>query len=171
MTVVTVAVVTVWIVTSFSKDNLTPQQPMRCSRCSFSRFSRCLPTLIGFILDYFFPQWCGQKQEGRQDQGGREHGPQAWRPAKVSSLFWTHWLLPHWTPGFLVCSCICEPPWPCLLSHCLLAIPIYPCLSPHLPHAPPCRVNKRPYQQGGGWGSSPGWGFQVRTTVQPDSIV
>ena len=41
VTVVTVAVVTVVIVRSFSKNNLTPRQQMRCSRCSFSRFSRC----------------------------------------------------------------------------------------------------------------------------------
>ena len=32
MTVVTVTVLTVVIVTSFSKKNLTPYQPMRCSR-------------------------------------------------------------------------------------------------------------------------------------------
>ena len=38
----TVAVVTVVIVTYLSKNNLTPQQQMRCSRCSFSRFLRCL---------------------------------------------------------------------------------------------------------------------------------
>ena len=43
---VTVVVVTVVIVTSFSKDNLTPQQPMKCSRCSFSRFLRCFIVLL-----------------------------------------------------------------------------------------------------------------------------
>ena len=41
VTVVTVAVVTVVIVASFSKNNLTPWQPMRCSQDSFLPFSRC----------------------------------------------------------------------------------------------------------------------------------
>ena len=41
VTLVTVAVVTVVIVTSLRKD-LTPRQQMKRSRCSFSRFSRCL---------------------------------------------------------------------------------------------------------------------------------
>ena len=41
VTEVAVVVVTVVIVTSFIHYNLTPQQPMRCSRCSFSRFLRC----------------------------------------------------------------------------------------------------------------------------------
>ena len=41
LTVVTEAVVTVVILTSWSKNNMTLWQPMRCSRCSFSRFSRC----------------------------------------------------------------------------------------------------------------------------------
>ena len=39
------AVVTVVIMTSFSKNNWTPWQPMICSRCSFSRFSQCLKVL------------------------------------------------------------------------------------------------------------------------------
>ena len=39
VTVVIVAVVTAVLVTSFSKNNLTPSQPMRCSHCSFSQFS------------------------------------------------------------------------------------------------------------------------------------
>ena len=41
VTVATVAVGTVVIVTYFSKNNLTPQQQMRYSQGSFSRFSRC----------------------------------------------------------------------------------------------------------------------------------
>ena len=44
-TVVTVAVVTVLIVTYFSKNNLTPQKQMRCSQGSFSRFSQTVQTL------------------------------------------------------------------------------------------------------------------------------
>ena len=40
VTVATVAVGTVVIVTYFSKNNLTPQQQMRYSQGSFSRFSR-----------------------------------------------------------------------------------------------------------------------------------
>ena len=39
--VVTVRVVTVVVVTYFSKNNLTPWQSMRCSRCSFSWFLWC----------------------------------------------------------------------------------------------------------------------------------
>ena len=39
VTAVTVAVVTVVIVTSSSKNNLTPQQPMRCSWGRVSQFS------------------------------------------------------------------------------------------------------------------------------------
>ena len=39
------AVMTAVIVTSFSNNSLTPRQPMRCSWCSFLRFSRC------FIID------------------------------------------------------------------------------------------------------------------------
>ena len=35
VTLVTVAKVTVVIVKYLSKNNLTPQQPMKCSRCSF----------------------------------------------------------------------------------------------------------------------------------------
>ena len=38
MTIVTVAVVTIVMVTYFSKNNLTPRQPMRCSWCSFLQF-------------------------------------------------------------------------------------------------------------------------------------
>ena len=41
VSIVTVAVVTVVKVTYLSKNNMTPWQPMRCSRCSFSRFSQC----------------------------------------------------------------------------------------------------------------------------------
>ena len=43
VSIMTVAVVTVLIVTYFRKDNLTPQQPMKFSRWSFSQFLRCLP--------------------------------------------------------------------------------------------------------------------------------
>ena len=45
VTVVLVTVLTVVIVTSFSKNNLTPQQP-RCSWGSFSWFSRCFPNML-----------------------------------------------------------------------------------------------------------------------------
>ena len=48
--VVTVAVVIVVIVTYISKSHFTPQQPRRCSWCSFSRFSLC----------FFFIQFCFQ---------------------------------------------------------------------------------------------------------------
>ena len=41
VTVATVAVGTVVIATYSSKNNLTPQQQMRYSQGSFSRFSRC----------------------------------------------------------------------------------------------------------------------------------
>ena len=41
VTVVTEAVVTVVIGKYFSKNNLTPQKLMKCSRCSFLRFLRC----------------------------------------------------------------------------------------------------------------------------------
>ena len=41
LTIVIVTVVTVVIATPFSKNNLTPRQPMRCSRCSFFLFLRC----------------------------------------------------------------------------------------------------------------------------------
>ena len=43
VTVVIVTVVTVVVIVKyFSKNNLTPQQPMRCSQSSFSQFSQCL---------------------------------------------------------------------------------------------------------------------------------
>ena len=45
VTVATVAVGTVVIVTYFSKNNLTPQQQMRYSQGSFSRFSQCLVSI------------------------------------------------------------------------------------------------------------------------------
>ena len=41
VTVVTVTVVTLVILISFSKNNLTPWQPIRWSRGSFSWFSQC----------------------------------------------------------------------------------------------------------------------------------
>ena len=41
LVVVTVAVGRVVIVTSFSENNLTPQQPMRCSQGRVLRFSQC----------------------------------------------------------------------------------------------------------------------------------
>ena len=46
MTVVIVPVVTVVIVTYFSKNKLTPRQPMRCSQGSFSRYSRCFVIVL-----------------------------------------------------------------------------------------------------------------------------
>ena len=45
VTVVTVALVTVVIMASFSKNKLTPQQPLRCSRCRFSQFLQCFEKL------------------------------------------------------------------------------------------------------------------------------
>ena len=45
MTVVTVAVMTVVIVTYFSKNNWTSQQPMRYSQGSFLQYSQCVMSL------------------------------------------------------------------------------------------------------------------------------
>ena len=41
VTIVTVAIVTEVIVIYISKNNLTPQQPMRCSQGSFLQFLQC----------------------------------------------------------------------------------------------------------------------------------
>ena len=46
-------VVTVVSVTYFSKNNLTPQQTMRCSRCSFSRFFGTAVSVLEFCLVNF----------------------------------------------------------------------------------------------------------------------
>ena len=61
VTVVTLTVVTVVIATCLSKDNLTPQQQMRCSRCSFLPFSLCFFLLVPRVLGLGRLPECFQK--------------------------------------------------------------------------------------------------------------
>ena len=59
MTVVTVAVVTVVIVTSVSKNNLTPQQRRDVLRAAFCDFLRCFPMCCpGFLEAKYVEKWC-----------------------------------------------------------------------------------------------------------------
>ena len=50
------------ILTSFSKNNLTPRQPMRCSWCSFSRFSQCFCIVQSVISALQFQSYLRQSE-------------------------------------------------------------------------------------------------------------
>ena len=59
VTVVTIAVVAAVIVTYFSKNNLTPQQQMKFSQCSFLRFLRYIIDKHCFYNIFFYnPKPC-----------------------------------------------------------------------------------------------------------------